>query len=135
MWQFERSFMVEWGDCDEAGIVFYPRFFYWFDSTYQAWLRSVGLSQRVLRQRYDAVTPLIDVGANFIAPATYDDEIIVRVQVESWTERRFKLLYQIYLAERLIITGHEWRAWAQMLPEGGLRGVPIPQDFRALLSS
>ncbi len=22
---------VEWGDCDPAGIVFYPRYFEWFD--------------------------------------------------------------------------------------------------------
>ena len=38
--------MVEWGDCDEAGIVCYPNYFYWLDCTFQRWLRSVGLSQR-----------------------------------------------------------------------------------------
>jgi len=26
---FRTEFPIEWGDCDEAGIVFYPNYFYW----------------------------------------------------------------------------------------------------------
>lgn len=62
---YETRFTIEWGDCDEAGIVFYPNYFYWLDCTFQRWLRSVGLSQRELRRRYGSTTPIIDVGASF----------------------------------------------------------------------
>ncbi|QFY76805.1 acyl-CoA thioesterase [Alcaligenes faecalis] len=131
---FERRITVEWGDCDEAGIVFYPNYFYWFDCTYQAWLRQAGLSQRILRQEYDAVTPLVDVGANFRAPVTYDREIRVCVHVAQWLERRFKLEYQVFNMDGVLVaTGHEWRAWAQVLPEGRLKGAAIAQDFRQRL--
>ena len=27
-----RTVRVQWGDCDPAGIVFYPRYFEWFDA-------------------------------------------------------------------------------------------------------
>jgi hypothetical protein len=27
-----RTIRIEWGDCDPAGIVFYPRYFEWFDA-------------------------------------------------------------------------------------------------------
>ena len=27
-----RLIRVQWGDCDPAGIVFYPRYFEWFDA-------------------------------------------------------------------------------------------------------
>jgi acyl-CoA thioesterase FadM len=30
---FETRFMIEWEDCDENGIVFYPNYFYWLDCT------------------------------------------------------------------------------------------------------
>ena len=30
---------IVWGDCDEQGIVFYPKYFYWMDSAFQALLR------------------------------------------------------------------------------------------------
>src|SRR5450631_3898284 len=28
----EKRFLVEWGDCDPANIVFYPRYLKWFDA-------------------------------------------------------------------------------------------------------
>ena len=28
-----RIIRVQWGDCDPAGIVFYPRYFEWFDAS------------------------------------------------------------------------------------------------------
>lgn len=87
---FETAFTIEWGDCDEAGIVFYPNYFYWFDCTYQRWLRQYGLSQRELRRRFQSVTPLVDVGAQFVGPARYDDELSIRAEVTEWRERRFR---------------------------------------------
>ena len=27
-----RTIRIQWGDCDPAGIVFYPRYFEWFDA-------------------------------------------------------------------------------------------------------
>lgn len=133
MWQFEHSVMVEWGDCDEAGVVFYPRYFYWFDASYQAWLRSLNLSQRTLRQRFGVITPLVDVGATFLSPATYDEQIVVRLKMQTWTTRRFQLLYEVLKAEQLIVSGHEWRAWASPLPDGGLKGSEAPAQLQALL--
>lgn len=33
MFRTTRIWTVEWGDCDPAGIVFYPRFFAAFDTS------------------------------------------------------------------------------------------------------
>ena len=131
---FERRITVEWGDCDEAGIVFYPNYFYWFDSTYQAWLRQEGLSQRILQSEYDAVTPLVDVGANFRAPVTYDQEIRIGVRVVQWQEGRFKMEYQVFNMDGVqVASGHEWRAWAKVLPGGKLKAAAIAPGFRQRL--
>lgn len=130
--KFERSLTVEWGDCDEAGIVFYPNYFYWFDCTYQGMLRSVGLSQRELRSRYGAVTPLVDVGATFRAPVRYDDVIVMTAELDEWAERRLRVRYTARCGERIVATGFELRAWTVLLADGALKGQPIPEDFKAL---
>jgi len=70
---FRTEFIIEWGDCDEAGVVFYPNYFYWLDCTFQRLLRDRGLSQRELMRRFGVVTPLVDAGAKFRGPAKYDD--------------------------------------------------------------
>ena len=45
--QFEVR--IVWGDCDEQGIVFYPKYFYWMDSAFQGLLRDAGQSLRTMR--------------------------------------------------------------------------------------
>ena len=34
-----RVIRVQWGDCDPAGIVFYPRYFEWFDAVHHPAVR------------------------------------------------------------------------------------------------
>src|SRR5215471_16046294 len=130
---FETAFTIEWGDCDEAGIVFYPNYFYWFDCTYQRWLRKHGLSQRELRRRFNSVTPLVDVGAQFVGPARYDDELKVRAEVSEWRERRFRIDYTLSVESVPVATGFEQRAWATLLETGELRGASVPVEFKELM--
>ena len=132
MAKFERSLTIEWGDCDEAGIVFYPNYFYWFDCTWQGMLRSKGLSQRTLRATYGAVTPLVDVGANFRSPVSYDDVITISAQLEQCGAARLRIAYTVRCGDRHVASGHELRAWARVLPDGGLKGASVPPEFIAL---
>ncbi|WJR80967.1 acyl-CoA thioesterase [Bradyrhizobium sp. NP1] len=130
---FETAFTIEWGDCDEAGIVFYPNYFYWFDCTYQRWLRRHGLSQRELRRRFKSVTPLVNVGAQFVGPARYDDELVVSAGVTEWRERRFRIDYKLSVGNMQVASGFEQRAWASVTGTGELRGASVPPEFKELL--
>ena len=38
-----KRLLVEWGDCDPAGIVFYPRYLAWFDDCTTALFLAAGL--------------------------------------------------------------------------------------------
>jgi YbgC/YbaW family acyl-CoA thioester hydrolase len=130
---FETTFTIEWGDCDEAGIVFYPNYFYWFDCTYQRWLRSRGLSQRELRKRFGGVTPLVNVGARFVGPASYDQELWIRAKVAEWPERRFRVDYTCLVEGATVATGFEERAWAIRTDKDALRGAALPHEFTQLM--
>jgi len=131
---YETRFTIEWGDCDENGIVFYPNYFYWLDCTFQRWLRSIGLSQRELRRRYDSTTPIIDVGATFRRPARYGDELCVRAAVTTWDEQEFRVSYRLEVSEQVVADGFERRAWA-VLKNDRPRRADIPVDFKELMSS
>jgi YbgC/YbaW family acyl-CoA thioester hydrolase len=120
---------VEWGDYDEAGIVFYPNYFYWLDCTFQRFLRSCGLGQRQNLGDFGAVTPLVDVSLKFRSPVRYDDTIRIEVDIPEWEARRFRVLYRILSGERLIAEGYEHRAWA-VVEAGALKSAAVPEDFR-----
>ena len=114
---FKTSVTIEWGDCDEAGIVFYPNYFYWLDCAFQRLLRARGLSQRELRKRYGAVTPIVQAHCDFKAPARYDDVLEIDVEIEADGERRFSAGYHFRSNGKTIGVGHEIRAWARVNAE------------------
>src|SRR6516164_5822282 len=70
-----RQFMIEWGHCDPAGIVFNSRFFEYFDwGTWKLFEAALGVKPHELGPTYGIMgIPLVDSGARFIAPARFGD--------------------------------------------------------------
>ena len=130
---FRTEFPIEWGDCDEAGVVFYPNYFYWLDCTFQRLIRARGLSLRELRRRFGVVTPIIDAGAKFRAPARYDDTLLVEAFVDTWETKRFRVVYKLSIDQRAVAEGFEVRAWAQIDKDGVLSGHAIDTTFKDLM--
>jgi len=132
---FKTNVTIEWGDCDEAGIVFYPNYFYWFDCAFQRLLRAHGLSQREIRKRFGAVTPIVQAHSNFRAAARYDDVLDIEVTVRGESERRFRVDYHLVCGDKVIATGHEVRAWAKVGDDGSLKGAPVDPAFLSILGA
>jgi 4-hydroxybenzoyl-CoA thioesterase len=130
---FKTNFTIEWGDCDEAGIVFYPNYFYWFDCAFQRFLREHGLSQRDLRKRFGASTPIVSAHADFKAPARYDDALDVGISARKIGESRFQIDYSMSSNGKLIGVGYEVRAWARVSAGGELRSTPLDDEFLSIL--
>ena len=61
---------VYWGDCDPAGIIFYPTYFRWMDAATWAFMASVGYSARRMREEHLAM-PLVGADCEFLAPALH----------------------------------------------------------------
>lgn len=125
--------IIQFGDCDEAGIVFYPRYFYWMDSAFQGLLRQHGWNQRRLRtQLATAGTPLVRATANFLAPATYDDVLTVSAGIARWGNSSFEIGYRGTVGGRAVFEGWETRVW--LVQTGGKpRAGAIPVELHRML--
>ena len=126
---------VNWGDCDAAGIIFYPNYFRWFDECTQALLGSVGVGQRSLRDEFDIVgTAAVDASARFTAPVSYGDVLMATSFVERWGTSSFTVYHRFEREARVMaVEGREVRIWAKRGADGRLRAEPIPEAFRRLL--
>ena len=62
---YTRNARIEWGDCDPAGIVFYPRYFAMFDSCTTALFSQVldMTKHQFLRHYQFAGYPMVDTRA------------------------------------------------------------------------
>ena len=78
-----RSIRVQWGDCDPAGIVFYPRYFEWFDaSTILLFEKATGMTKIKMLEKYGgAGLALLEARAVFKVASHYGEDIEVETQV------------------------------------------------------
>ncbi len=116
---------VAWGDCDPAGIVFYPRFFAWMDSVSHVLARAMGIPREaMLPPSADLVGfPIVRAEAQFVAPARLDDTLEVRTRVSRIGRSSLTLKHQIVRlepqgAETLVATGSEDRVYIANGPDG-----------------
>lgn len=128
-----RRIEVSWGHCDAAGIVFYPRYYEWFDACCHAMLAAAGLGHAALRETYGVVgTPLVETRARYRAPATYDEVITAVSRVARVGRSSFTVEHRFSVGERLVVEGEEVRVWAE--PDGdGIKAAPIPDAVRRVL--
>jgi 4-hydroxybenzoyl-CoA thioesterase len=132
-----RTLRIEWGQCDPAGIVFYPQYLIIFDSS-TGWLfERTGLTPSAMRGKYGIVgMPIIEVGARFSAPCRFDDEVVVESEVSEWGRSSFTVRHRILKGGELALDGFEKRVWAAPHTErpGAIKAQPIPPEIIASLS-
>lgn len=131
------TFEIAWGDCDDAGIVFYPHYFRWMDTAFHRFLRARGTSHRTIIERYGVIGLAIgEAHARFTAPMSYDQELTMSLYVAEWRRSTFKIEYHGRAHDGVpVFEGYETRAFATRDPVTGvLKGADIPGDFKALLS-
>ncbi len=132
----EHVVNVRWGDCDPAGIVFYPRFFEWFDQSTEALFTDVGLPWPVIFPKYRiSGVPIVESGARFAAPVRYGDEARIRSTVVEVRDKTFRVEHEVSVNGTRCATGFEVRAWVALpdTPGGRLHSAPFPAEVAATL--
>ncbi len=129
-----RTILVEWGDCDPLGIVFYPRYFAWFDAATIALFAAAGLPKSQLLADYGlAGIPLVDARARFIVPSKFGDEARIETTIAEFRRSSFDVRHRLLRGDTLAVEGFETRVWAVKDPgdPGRIRSQPIPEEVIA----
>lgn len=126
---------VEWGDCDPAGIIFYPTYFKWWDQGTWRLAWAAGLDMRVMREELGgAEMPIMNVGGTFERPVIPGDTLVVETRVERWGNSSFRVAHRAALADGAAVAhGHETRCWVVNDPAtpGRMKAMRIPDDVIA----
>ena len=124
---------IMFGDCDPAGIVFFPNYSKWMDASSQSFFLQCGVPRwRELENTRGIVgTPLLEINTKFYKPATYGDRIEVHTSVEEWRAKVFIQHHRVLRGDVLLCEGRETRAFVVRI-EGRLKSIPVPEDIKAL---
>lgn len=132
----KRNIEVTWGDCDAAAVVFYPRYYEWFDACTHDLLNGAGLDHRTLREKYGLLgTPLISASAKFLGPSTYGDVIEAESFISKIADRGFTVTHRFSLRGRVVVEGEEVRVWAKSTgdPARPMKTVDPGPEIRAII--
>src|SRR5213082_2313132 len=71
-----RDVQIQWGDCDPANIVYYPRYFEMFDDSTSIMFEAAGFSKQDIIRKYGLVgIHMVDTRAKFHIASTHGDWI------------------------------------------------------------
>jgi 4-hydroxybenzoyl-CoA thioesterase len=128
-----REIQVEWGDCDPAGIVYFPRFFEFFDACTNALFERAGFRKAEMLKHYGLLgIPLIEAAAQFYVPAAFGESVTVETRIVEWGNSSFRVEHKMYKGDVLAAEGRERRVWTVRDPlrQSGMRSQPIPQEVK-----
>ena len=133
---FHLPRLLSWGDCDPAGIIFYPTYYRWMDAASWTLLARCGWPAQRMRDEHLAV-PLVDSQCAFMSSPTFGDECEVRSSVARWGRSSFTLQHEFFLLghDKPLARGTEARVWCRYEagPGSPLRSMPIPSELRAAM--
>ena len=133
-----RIVRIEWGDCDPAGIVFYPRYFAMFDSsTTYLMERAIGMSKFDYLRAYKFVGhPVVETRAIFRIPTRFGDEVAIETAVAACGRSSIKIEHRLLKAGKLAVEGFETRVFVARDPADPERfkSQPIPAEIAARLN-
>lgn len=131
---FATEVTVRFGDCDPAGIVFYPRYFEMFNNLVEDWCaQALGMSFRELHLQRGLGLPTVHVETSFIAPSELGEVLRAQLRVQKIGGA------SITLQLRLAGPAGEDRVRASLvlalMDLEERRAVPIPEPLRARIAA
>ncbi len=128
-----RTVRIQWGDCDPAGIIFYPRYFAIFDvSTAALFEAALGITKHEMFKTLPfAGFPLAKTHARFVRPTRFGDDVTVESRV-AFGRSSFQVEHRLSLKGELCAECTETRVWTvRDDATGALKAYPVPDEVKA----
>ena len=132
MFVHRRDVQIQWGDCDPANIVYYPRYFAMFDDSTSIMFEAAGFSKQDIVHKYGLVgIPMVDTRATFYIASTHGDLIAIESRINSFGRSSFDVVHKVFKGEALAIEAFEKRVPVGRDPTNPdkLKSAPMPQEI------
>jgi len=90
----ETRFRARYSETDKMGVIYYANYLVWMEMGRTDYCKSVGFDYRDM-ELDGANMAVAEATCRYITPARYDDEILVRTQVERLNRRLITFTYVV----------------------------------------
>ena len=103
----EVDVRVRYPETDRMGVAWHGHYLAWFELGRTEWMRSAGCPYGRLEDETGIFFPVVRVGANYLAPARYDEELRVKTVLAKLGGARVRFEYEVVQAatNQVLATG------------------------------
>jgi 4-hydroxybenzoyl-CoA thioesterase len=127
---YRKQILVRFGDCDAAGIVFYPRYLDMFNSLVEDWCREeldFSFSEIVTRRGWGL--PTVHLEVDFVAPSVFGEVLSAMLSVTALGKTSINL--NILLQGPDAADRVRGKVTLVLTDRKEHRAIPIPDEVRA----
>ena len=130
MIRYDHPIKVYYKDIDQMGIVYYSRYFEFFEEARTEMLSSIGLDYSNIEEN-GAMLPVIEAHCEYKKGATFSQDLIVETYIRELPKVKIKFEYKICPAgsDEILLTGYTVHACTNL--EG--KPVKMPKYIRKIL--
>ncbi len=132
---FHAQVKVRFSDVDNAGIVYYPRFFHFFHVAFEEMFSTkFGIHYVDVINVEKLGFPAVHAESDFKAPLRYGDIADVEISLERLGAKSITFAYRLTRqpANELCATG---KVTVAMIAMEGFRAIPVPEKYQKLFRS
>ena len=130
MIRYDHPIKVYYKDIDQMGIVYYSRYFEYFEEARTEMLSSIGLDYSNVEEN-GAMLPVIEAHCEYKKGAMFSQDLIVKTYIRELPKVKIKFEYKICPAgsDEILLTGYTVHACTNL--EG--KPVKMPKYIRKIL--
>lgn len=125
----EFKLRVYYEDTDLAGIVYYANYLKFIERARTEFVRELGIDQTELKTTRGLVFAVRRVVADYLTPAKFDDELLIRTSIDQITGARIVLQQNVSCSETTLFLAN---VTLVMLGVDG-KATRLPADIRQIL--
>jgi len=122
---------VRYAETDQMGMVYYANYLIWMEVGRTEFCRECGFSYHDLEREEQAFLAVAEANCRYLAPARYDDEILIETELTRVRSRVIEFTYRIKTAAALLAEG---RTVHVVIGSNG-RPRSLPDRYLELLKS
>ncbi|MEA1881076.1 MAG: thioesterase family protein [Candidatus Marinimicrobia bacterium] len=104
---FDYHTKIYYKDIDQMGVVYYSRYFEYFEQARTELLNDLGIVVTEIEDE-GYFLPVVSATCDYKEGAKFEDEIIVRTMIKESPRARLRIEYEVYRKtdDQLLVTGH-----------------------------
>jgi len=122
--------MVRYAETDRMGIVHHANYPVWFELGRTEFIKQIGSSYSHV-ESLGVLLPLLELKCKYISSSTYEDRIVVRTRMKSYSKTRLDFCYEVFKEEDMekpITIGETSHVWTN----SDLRPINLQKHFPEL---